>query len=72
MSWFREARGRDVALTGPILLEKAKCIADQLGVEGFRQSTGWLERFKERHGIIFRKKNVEKSVNTTDSDVESD
>ena len=54
LCWFREARNQNVPISGPIMLEKAKFFADQLGIDDFKQSTGWLERFKDRHQISFK------------------
>ena len=44
--WFREARNQNAPFSGPIMLEKAKFFAHPLGIDDFKQSTGWLERFK--------------------------
>ena len=53
--WFTQARTINVPVSGPILKIKAKELALQLGHHEFSCSTGWLERFKTRHGIIFKK-----------------
>ncbi|XP_062572433.1 tigger transposable element-derived protein 6-like [Saccostrea cucullata] len=34
-----------------MLIEKGKQFGEELGISDFRYSTGWLTRFKERHGI---------------------
>ena len=55
-------------LTDAILTEKAKQLADGLGVpdETLKFSAGWLQKFKERHGIRLRKLHGESSsVDTT-------
>ena len=67
--WFNQARSKQVPLSGPILLEKATEIAERMGHSNFSGSTGWLDRFKLRHGIVF--KNVcgeSASVCTTSTD----
>ncbi len=35
--------------------KKAGFFAEKLGITGFKQSCGWLDRFKECHGISFKK-----------------
>jgi hypothetical protein len=35
--------------------KKAKIIAAKLNVNCFSASSGWLSRFKERHGLVFKK-----------------
>jgi hypothetical protein len=30
-------------------------LAELLEIEGFKASNGWLDNFKERHGIVFKK-----------------
>ena len=52
--WFKQARSLGVPISGPILQLKARELASALGHRGFACSTGWLERFKTRHGIAFR------------------
>ena len=41
-------------MSGPLLLEKAKFFANELEILDFKQSTGWLDRFKENHGITLK------------------
>ena len=36
---------------GPILKDKAKEIAEKLGIEGFKASNGWLDKWKQCHSI---------------------
>ncbi|MEW8546499.1 MAG: transposase, partial [Candidatus Thiodiazotropha sp.] len=57
LKWFKSARDQNVPITGPFMMEKATGLAERLGVpEGqFKVSSGWLERFKERHGISFKR-----------------
>ena len=42
--WFDNKRSEHVSLNGPILLEQAKKLSK-------KASTGWLEKWKKRHGI---------------------
>ena len=70
LKWFSNVREQNVPVSGPILLAKAEEFAKKLEVENFRASTGWLERFKERNGITFKKVCGEaKSVDTASTDM---
>ena len=42
---------KNVFPDGRILCEKAKEIADQLGVTDFKATNGWLDRWKKRRNI---------------------
>lgn len=55
LEWFKCARSKQIPISGPMLKEKALEIAQSLRIEDFRASNGWLERFKVRHNINFRK-----------------
>ena len=44
----------------PILMEKAGQLASGLGVANFKANSGWLERWKTRNGIQFKKQHGEK------------
>ncbi len=54
--WFTVQRSKQIAISGPILQEKARQIAKDLGhLSGvFKASNGWLEKFRIRHAISFR------------------
>ena len=49
--WFNKVRSINVPVNGPLLAEKARYVAEQLGFENFKSSNGLLDRFKERQGI---------------------
>ncbi|KAM7306822.1 tigger transposable element-derived protein 4-like [Ixodes scapularis] len=51
--WFKRDRSSNLPVTGPILEEKARNIALQMGTENFKFSDGWLSRFKKHHGVVF-------------------
>ena len=38
MSWFAEARGRNIAISEPLLQEKAQLIEPELGATSFKAS----------------------------------
>ena len=65
--WFRKVRSINVPVNGPLLGEKARYFADQLGYENFKASSGFLDRFKERQCISSqvisgKKKSVDPNV----------
>lgn len=51
--WFTQQREKGVSLSGPIIQEKAKMLSEMMGEagEGFKASSGWLEKWKNRYGI---------------------
>ena len=70
LKWFSNVREQNVPVSGPILLAKAEEFSQKLEIENFKASTGWLERFKERNGITFKKVCGEaKSVDMTSTDM---
>ncbi|XP_053957785.1 tigger transposable element-derived protein 4-like [Anastrepha ludens] len=52
LKWLLVARGKNLPLSGPLLKQKAKDFAEALGHHEFEASTGWLDKFKSRHGVI--------------------
>lgn len=50
--WFQEARSRNIPINGPLLREKACQLATMLGVEHFQGSVGWMNRFRDRYGVV--------------------
>ena len=46
--WFKDARSRNIPVSGPILQAKAESLAKDLGYADFKCSTGYITRFKER------------------------
>ncbi|XP_068671000.1 tigger transposable element-derived protein 6-like [Montipora foliosa] len=49
--WFCKVRAMNIPVSGPLLQEKAQYFAEHLGHENFKASNGFLDKFKERHGI---------------------
>ena len=60
MSQFAEARGRDTAISGPLLQEKAQQIPPELGATNFNASKGWLDNLKKRNNIVYKTMSGEK------------
>jgi hypothetical protein len=51
--WFVSARAKKFSVSGPMLQQKAKEVADTLGKTDFKASNGWLESFRKRHSVVF-------------------
>lgn len=50
--WFAQKRSEGIPLSGPLVSEKALVFNQKFnGDPEFKASSGWLERFKNRHGI---------------------
>lgn len=54
-NWLKFARAQNIPLSGPLLQSKAENFAEILHIKDFKCSNGWLERFKQRHSIVFKK-----------------
>lgn len=54
--WFTAQRAKNIAISGPLLQEKARQIAEDLGSlpSEFKASNGWLEKFRRRHMIVHK------------------
>jgi hypothetical protein len=66
-TWFKQARGSNAVITGTLLREKVLHIATRLGIEDFKASNGWINGFKQRHGVVYKTvsgecKNVDSST----------
>jgi hypothetical protein len=73
-TWYQQARASNIPIDGTTLREKAKIIAAQLNIDNFNASNGWVSRFKDRHGLVFKKlagESAEVSVESTDAWLES-
>nr|XP_053652451.1 tigger transposable element-derived protein 6-like [Cherax quadricarinatus]XP_053652452.1 tigger transposable element-derived protein 6-like [Cherax quadricarinatus]XP_053652453.1 tigger transposable element-derived protein 6-like [Cherax quadricarinatus] len=54
VDWYKEAKKQDLPISGPILMEKAKSIGNEMGIE-FKPSAGWLGRWKDRNGVTLKR-----------------
>lgn len=50
--WFKDARSRNLPVSGAVLEQKANSLAFLLGHEDFKATSGWISRFKERRDIV--------------------
>lgn len=67
--WYQQRRNNDQLVSGPILIAKAKQLHRLLRItEPCEFSTGWLQRFKLRHGIQNSKNRYEKIALDKDLD----
>jgi hypothetical protein len=66
-TWYQQARASNIPFDGPILRGKAKMIAAQLNIENVTASTGWIARFKDRHGLVFIKLAAESAAVDSES-----
>lgn len=66
LKWVKIAREKNLPVSGVIIREKAQEFAKKLGCEDFQASTGWLDKFKRRHGI------VQKTVSGESAEVNED
>ncbi|CAG4935600.1 unnamed protein product [Colias eurytheme] len=55
LKWFEQCRSQNISINGPLLQEKAQIFSKSLGLVNFRASNGWLEKFKGRHDLVFKK-----------------
>ena len=46
--FFSQARAKNLPISGPILLSKALAFAEELDIQEFRASNGWLTSYKQR------------------------
>lgn len=54
--WFVQCRDQGIPISGSILQQKAEDFAKEFGYSSdFKASNGWLENFKKRQNIVFRK-----------------
>ncbi|XP_064628089.1 uncharacterized protein LOC135487868 isoform X1 [Lineus longissimus] len=60
-TWIHDVHAHGFQPDGGMIIEKAKRLGKELGVENLSYSHGWLYRFKKRHGILKSKKQVNKS-----------
>ena len=53
--WLLTVRSRDVAVSALILKTKAIDFAEKMSIENFHASDGWLDRWKKRYNVSFKK-----------------
>lgn len=63
--WYNEVKDQNVSLSGPILRQKAKELADMMGKVDFIPTSTWLDTWKRKHGIG-ENKEVQQQTATND------
>jgi hypothetical protein len=64
--WFKEKRNQNFPISEPILMAKSEEFATKFGDRDFSPNTGWLDRVKQRHGMVCRSMSGESAVVDTD------
>ena len=54
LKWFKHVRDKNVPINGKIVQEKALQYAEELEIDNFHASDGWLDRWKKRNSIAFK------------------
>ncbi|XP_043838999.1 tigger transposable element-derived protein 6 [Dromiciops gliroides] len=53
-AWFQEVHAKNILVSGSVIRKKALNLANMLGYDNFQASVGWLNRFRDRHGIALK------------------
>ena len=53
LTWFRKARASNIPISGPILHDVAKQLAQELNVYNFSASNGWFDCLKKEMQLFF-------------------
>ncbi len=59
-TWFQDVSVRNFNISGPMIQVKAREFAEELNLNEFKGSNGWLSCFLKRHNIVFRTKSGER------------
>ena len=54
-TWYQQARSSNIPTDGTTLRKKAKILTAQLNTDNFSAPNGWVGRFKDWHGLVFKK-----------------
>eukprot|EP00061_Rhincodon_typus_P017616 g46387.t1 len=54
LSWFWTASKEKGPISGPVLMAKAKALAEEMGIE-FKPTNGWLCRWKNRNNLAYKR-----------------
>ena len=65
--WVRQKTKQDARLNNALLITKATELAKGFGAD-FVPSDSWINRFKKRHGLVFKKDQGEGQSNDTEAE----
>ena len=54
-NYFKNLRTAGISINNQLLLNEARRIANSHGIEGFLGTLSWLDGFKKRHDIVYRR-----------------
>ncbi|KRX72758.1 Tigger transposable element-derived protein 6 [Trichinella sp. T6] len=54
LKWFKQVRTSNIPVDGTVVRSKAAELAHMMGINDFKASNGWINRFRERHGLVYR------------------
>ena len=54
LKWIKDANSRRISVSGPLVQQRALKFAEELGLNDFKASSGWLEKLLKRNNIIFK------------------
>ena len=52
LAWFKTARYKEILISGAMIEEQARKVADRLSLRDFKASIGWLNKFRSRRIYI--------------------
>ena len=52
--WFNDVRSNHASVNDEMLIEKAKQFGEKMNITDFAYSRGWLQNFKNRHGMSMK------------------
>ncbi|KAH8367147.1 hypothetical protein KR084_003994 [Drosophila pseudotakahashii] len=51
--WFSRARSENIPISGEMVRDKAKQIAEEAGYPSFSASSGWLQKWRKRNNVAY-------------------
>lgn len=57
LEFYKECINRNIPVSGSLLQQQARYFAKCAGIEDFKGSNGWLDRFQTRYNIYFKPQN---------------
>ncbi|XP_067145249.1 tigger transposable element-derived protein 4-like [Centruroides vittatus] len=73
VEWIKQIQEYDVLIDGLMIKEQACHMANLMGIEDFKASNGWIDRFKNRYAIVYSSENKEKTwFSTVSKDYKSE